>query len=101
MLNTETMQTVNVYCGGGESEYFSIDMQFFNAADEIWKPGITAGTFSDGDYVLKTNFLLISPIDKAFHKSAGELINRCKKKVCIPLVRIKLVLFTSFSEPID
>ena len=47
--------------------------QFFKAANEIWKPGVTAGTFIDGDYVLKTNFLLISPIDKAFHKSTGEL----------------------------
>lgn len=51
----------------------AIDLQFFKAAEEIWKPGITAGTFSDGDYVLKTNFLLISPIDKSFQKSAGEV----------------------------
>lgn len=50
-------------------------MKFFKAADEIWKPGITAGTFFDGDYVLKTNFLLISPIDKAFHKSTGEVFS--------------------------
>ena len=47
-------------------------IQFFKAADEIWKPGITGGTFSDGDYVLKTNFLLISPIDKDYHKSVGK-----------------------------
>ena len=47
-------------------------MQFFKAATEIWKPGTTAGTFSDDMHVFKTNFLLVTAIDKAFHKSAGE-----------------------------
>ena len=47
-------------------------MQFFEAADEVWKPGITVGAFESGDTVVTTDFLLISPIDKAFHKSTGK-----------------------------
>ena len=53
---------------------YDYPVQFFKAADELWKPGITAGAFSDGDYVLKTNFLLITPIDKDYHKSVGKHI---------------------------
>ena len=61
-------------------------MQFFKAAAEIWKPGITAGTFSDDMHVFKTNFVLVTAIDKAFHKSAGEC-----KHLTIPTTKLHVV----------
>lgn len=47
-------------------------MQFLKESRDIWWPGHSSGTFRhDRHPELETNFVLVSPIDKALHRTTG------------------------------